>query len=149
MFNKKDFVIGYAPTRRNVFSVEDALKYKRLVYEKLKGFGYNIVDIEDINDEGLVLSDDDISPVVKKFKENNVDCVFSPHCNFGTESAVAKIGSEVGKPFLLWGPRDEAPLQDGSRLRDSQCGLFATSKILQRFNVPFTYIILVLFVFPI
>jgi len=141
MFNRKDFVIGYAPTRRNVFSVEDALKYKRMVYEKLKGLNYNIVDIEDINDEGLVSSNDDISPVIKKFKENNVDCIFSPHCNFGTESAVAKIGNEIRKPFLLWGPRDEAPLPDGSRLRDSQCGLFATSKILQRFNIPFTYIV--------
>ncbi len=141
MFGKKNLTVGYAPTRRNVFSVEDASKYKKLTYEKLKTSGCKIIDIEDINDEGLVRLDDDIEPVVKKFKENNVDCVFSPHCNFGTESAVAKIGARVGKPFLLWGPRDESPLPDGSRLRDSQCGLFATSKILQRFNVPFTYVI--------
>jgi len=31
MFEKKDFTIGYAPTRRNVFSREDAIKYKELV----------------------------------------------------------------------------------------------------------------------
>ena len=29
--------------------------------------------------------------------------------------------------------------EDGIRLRDSQCGLFATGKVLRRFRVPFTY----------
>ena len=45
----------------------------------------------------------------------------------------------MGLPVLIWGPRDEEPLEDGSRLRDSQCGLFATGKVLRRFKVPFTY----------
>ncbi len=31
------------------------------------------------------------------------------------------------------------PEPDGTRLRDSQCGLFATGKVLRRFQVPFTY----------
>lgn len=66
---------------------------------------------------------------------------FFPHCNFGTEDAVAKVAKEFAKPVLLWGPRDETPLKDGTRLRDTQCGLFASSKILQRFNIPFSYII--------
>ena len=39
----------------------------------------------------------------------------------------------------LWGPRDERPDENGIRLRDSQCGLFATGKVLRRFRVPFTY----------
>ena len=41
--------------------------------------------------------------------------------------------------MLLWGPRGERPEPDGTRLRDSQCGLFATGKVLRRFQVPFTY----------
>lgn len=138
---KENFLVGYLPTRRNVFSREDALKYKVKTLEKIKSFGYKVIDIEDINDEGLLLSDDDVARAVEKFKTKNVDCIFSPHCNFGTESAVAKVARELGKPFLLWGPRDESPLPDGSRLRDTQCGLFATSKILQRMGVPYTYII--------
>lgn len=28
--------IGYAPTRRNVFSVEEAIKYKKLILDKIK-----------------------------------------------------------------------------------------------------------------
>lgn len=141
MDQKENLIIGFVPTRRNVFSVEDALKFKEQILNKIKSFGYSIVDISDINDEGLIRSDDDVEKVVKKLKSKNVDCVFSPHCNFGTESAVAKVAKSMGKPFLLWGPRDEAPLPDGSRLRDTQCGLFATSKILQRLGVPYTYII--------
>ena len=42
-------------------------------------------------------------------------------------------------PVLMWGPRDERPEPDGMRLRDSQCGIFATGKVFRRFRVPFTY----------
>lgn len=141
MSQRQEFILGYAPTRRNVFSREDALKYKKLILEKIKKFNINIVDIDDINDEGLLLTDEDISKAVKKFKDKRVDAVFTPHCNFGTENAVANVGKELSKPLLLWGPRDEMPLPDGSRLRDTQCGLFATSKILQRLGVKYTYIV--------
>jgi len=64
-----------------------------------------------------------------------------PHCNFGSEDAVAKLGKMLGVPLLLWGPRDDAPGPEGLRLRDTQCGLFATSKVLRRMNVPFSYIV--------
>lgn len=42
--------------------------------------------------------------------------------------------------MLLWGPLDERPEPNGVRLRDTQCGLFATGKVLRRFQVPFTYL---------
>ena len=141
MVNNNELTIGFVPTSRNVFNREDALKYKRLILSKIKTFGCKIIDIEDINEDGMLASDDDVNKIIKKFKNINVDCLFFPHCNFGSESTVAKVAKEIDKPLLLWGPRDEKPLSDGTRLRDTQCGLFATSKILQRFNVPFTYII--------
>ena len=50
------------------------------------------------------------------------------------------IAKKLGVPMLLWGPRDEAPLADGTRLRDTLCGLFASSKVLHKLGVPFTYI---------
>ena len=34
----------------------------------------------------------------------------------------------------------ERPDENGVRLRDTQCGLFATGKVLRRFRVPFTYL---------
>mgnify|MGYP000049012216 CR=1 FL=1 len=64
---------------------------------------------------------------------------FSHIATLGQRSG-RKSGTSFHLPILLWGPRDEAPLADGSRLRDSQCGLFATGKILRRFQRRFTYL---------
>jgi L-fucose isomerase-like protein len=141
MIDNKKIKLGFAPTRRNVFSREDSIKYKKLIETKLKQWGVDYVNIDWLNKEGLLYDLRDSSKVAARFVKENVDALFVPHCNFGTEDAVAKLARELGKPVLLWGPRDENPLPDGTRLRDTQCGLFATSKILRRLNVPFTYIV--------
>jgi len=133
--------LGYLPTRRGFFSREDAQKYKELVEEKIKGWGVQVVNIDWLNEEGLIFDLKQVPAVVERFRKEGVDAIFAPHCNFGTEYAVAEVAAALQKPFLLWGPRDEAPLPDGTRLRDTQCGVFATSKVLRRMNVPFTYII--------
>lgn len=134
--------LGIAATRRFVFSKEDAHKYKDLVLEKVRSMeGIEVVDIESINTEGLLFDDDThADQIIELFNKEKVDAVFFPHTNFGTENTVCRVAQGVNKPVLLWGPRDEDPLEDGFRLRDTQCGLFATGKILRRFNIPFTYI---------
>ena len=132
--------IGFAPTRRSIFSAPDAVKYANLTRNRLKELDICFVDINDINDEGLLYSDEDLLKIVKKFMAEKVDGLFVPHCNFGTEYIVAKLSKELGLPVLLWGPRDERPDENGIRLRDTQCGLFATGKVLRRFQVPFTYL---------
>ena len=132
--------IGMAPTRRFIFSMEDAQKFKKLTQQKLNQLAIDYVDIDDINDEGLLFDEFHVEKVVEKFKAAKVNALFFPHCNFGTEDLVCKVANEMKLPVLLWGPRDETPLADGSRLRDTQCGLFATGKVLRRFNLPFTYI---------
>jgi len=133
-------LIGYAPSRRRIFSAEDAQKYKKLIAQRMRDLNVEFIDIEDINDEGLLCCADDVTLVVDKFKAAKVDALFIPHCNFGSEHSCAKVAKELNVPVLLWGPRDEAPLEDGSRLRDTQCGLFATGKVLRRMKVPFTYL---------
>lgn len=137
----KKLMIGLAPTRRFCFSVEDAHKYKKLVEEKLRKFEVDFVNIDSINEEGLLIGREDGKKAAQLFKDKKVDAVFSPHVNFGTEEVVAQMAKEVGKPFLLWGPRDETPLSNGQHLRDTQCGLFATSNVLKKYGVPFTYIV--------
>lgn len=134
--------LGIAPTRRFCFSKEDAHRFKDLTLKTLREDDrVEVIDIEDINEEGLLYdSVEDVDRIADKFISAKVDALFFPHCNFGTEDTVAKVAKKVGKPVLLWGPRDEDPLEDGTRLRDTQCGLFATGKILRRFNVKFTYI---------
>ncbi len=131
--------LGVISTRRSIFSREDALLYKTKILDKLSAMKIHYVDIEDINEEGLLFDEKDVPAVISKMKQANVDALFFPHCNFGTEDLVAKVAKAIQKPVLIWGPRDEAPLADGARLRDSQCGLFATGKILRRFRIPFSY----------
>lgn len=136
----KTIKIGFVPTRRSIFSAPDALKYKKLTEERLQELGIAFVDIDDLNDEGLLYDVKDVSKVAEKFRREEISGVFVPHCNFGTEYAVAQLARTLNKPVLLWGPRDESPDENGIRLRDSQCGLFATGKALRRANIPFTYL---------
>lgn len=132
--------LGFVPTRRSIFSAPDAIKYRGLTVERLRELGVDVVDIDDVNEEGLLFDDSHIQPILDKFRAEGVDGIMLAHCNFGTEYLCARLARELGKPVLLWGPRDERPEPDGTRLRDSQCGLFATGKVLRRFQVPFTYL---------
>lgn len=135
----KKIKIGLAPTRRSIFSAPDAIKYANLTRQRLRELGIEFVDIDDINQEGLFYDEADRQKIIDKFRKEDVKGIFFPHCNFGTEYVCARLAREMGLPVLLWGPRDERPDENGVRLRDSQCGLFATGKVLRRFQVPFTY----------
>ena len=132
--------LGFAPTRRSIFSAPAAIEYAGYTREKLRELKVDFVDIDDINKEGLLYDDNDLAAIIAKFKAEGVDGLFLPHCNFGTEYVCARLAKALNVPVLLWGPRDERPDKNGIRLRDSQCGLFATGKVLRRFNVPFTYL---------
>ncbi len=136
----KKVKIGFAPTRRSIFSAPDAVKYANLTRKRLEELGVEFVDIDDINEEGLLYNEEDRVKIEKKFKDEEIKGLFFPHCNFGTEYVCARLAREMNVPVLLWGPRDERPDENGVRLRDSQCGLFATGKVLRRFQVPFTYL---------
>jgi len=132
--------LGFVPTRRSVFSAPDALKYRDLTEARMTELGIDFVDIKDINPEGLLFADEDVAKIAAKFRKEGVDGIILAHCNFGTEYVCARLAKELNLPVLLWGPLDERPLPDGRRLRDTQCGLFATGKVLRRFQVKFTYL---------
>lgn len=132
-----NIVLGFAPTRRSIFSAPDAIKYRGLTANRLRELGVDFVDIDDINEEGLLYDENDRLKILEKFKNAKVDGLMLPHCNFGTEYLCARLAKDLGVPVLLWGPLDERPEPNGVRLRDTQCGLFATGKVLRRFGVPF------------
>ena len=136
----KKIKIGFAPTRRSIFSAPDAVKFANLTRDRLRELGVEFVDITDISDEGLLYQECDRIKIRDKFRSAGIDGLFFPHGNFGTEYECARLAKEMGVPVLLWGPRDERPEPNGVRLRDTQCGLFATGKVLRRFGVPFTYV---------
>ncbi|WP_303974595.1 L-fucose/L-arabinose isomerase family protein [Streptococcus merionis] len=132
--------LGFAPTRRNLFSADAAIEYANYTREKLDAWAIDYIDIQDINEDGLIFDDASVNAAAEKFKTAGIDGLFIANENFGTEYAVARLAKKLEVPVLLWGPKDETPAEDGSRLRDSQCGLFAIGKVLRRFKVPFTYI---------
>lgn len=133
-------LLGFCPIGKFVFSHEDALRQKAALQARLREWNVRFVDMEGVLPEGIVRDQSHVAPVVAHFRSKGVDAVFMPHCNFGTEGAVGMIGRQLDVPVLLWGPRDEAPLPDGRRLRDTLCGLFASSKVLHKLGVPFSYI---------
>lgn len=132
--------LGFAPTRRSIFSAPEAVKYANATREKLRAMNVEFADIDNISEDGLLHDDSDRVSIEMKFKAEGVDGLFFPHGNFGTEYEVARLAKSLNVPVLIWAPRDERPDANGIRLRDSQCGIFATGKVLRRFQVPFTYL---------
>ena len=136
-------LLGFCPIGKVLFSHEDACKKKREIQEKLRDMQISFVDLDDVLPEtdGLVRDQAQCEKVITYFREKGVDAIFLPHCNFGTEGAAGMIAREMNVPVLLWGPRDDMPLADGSRLRDSLCGMLASSKVIRKLtNGKFTYI---------
>ncbi len=133
-------LLGLAPIGKFVFSHEDAMRYKAKTEALLHRLGIRFVNLDGILPDGMVRDQKHVEPVTAYLKRQGVDALFMPHCNFGTEGACGMIAKHMNVPTLLWGPRDEAPLPDGTRLRDTLCGLFASSKVLHKLGVPFSYI---------
>jgi L-fucose isomerase-like protein len=137
---RKQPLTGFCPIGKFVFSHEDALRFKVEIRKRLDQWNIAYVDIESVLPDGIVRDQKHVGPVVEHFRRQGIDALLIPHCNFGTEGAAAMIAHQCGVPTLLWGPRDEAPLADGSRLRDSLCGMLATSGVMRSLRVPFSYV---------
>ena len=144
--------IGLLPIRRNIkeppkrigifqsdYAVENknnAIKYIREHYEDADT---QFVDLEWLNEEGLLRLDSDCDKVAEYFKQEKIDALFIINCNFGQENCAGLVAKQLRVPTLLWGPRDRNFSND-IRYTDTQCGLFAMSKQLKRNNVKFSYI---------
>lgn len=142
---KMSLKLGFMPTRRNMYGEKAfhpaaAVKMKEKIENWMKQKEIDYVNLDFLNEEGLLYHSRDVEAVYQYFVKEKVDAVFCPHCNFGAEDAVTKAAAKLRKPLLLWGPREDAADAEGYRYRDSQCGLFATTKVLQRAGVPFSYI---------
>ena len=100
----KQFKLGFMPTRRAFFSKDEAFKYKGIIVDEMKQLipsQVEIIDLEWLNNEGLLYDDRDSGRVADYFQSRKIDALFAPHCNFGCENAVAQVASRVRKPFLL------------------------------------------------
>ena len=64
-----------------------------------------IVDIDDLCENGILYETEKIPQVVEKFKKAGIDALFTPHCDFGEEQCAAGGGGgpegahpDVGRP---------------------------------------------------
>ncbi|WRS27743.1 L-fucose/L-arabinose isomerase family protein [Oscillospiraceae bacterium MB08-C2-2] len=148
---KRDRIkIGFAPTKRDIFNHPETFELRETILQQISGWLQDvveIVDIDDVTQQGLLETEDGAIAVTEKFRREGVDGLFVPHCNFGSESSIVYVASRLNVPVLVWGPQDNDPstpidfkISSVGRARDTQCGLFATGKALRRVNVPFTYL---------
>lgn len=135
--------IGVAPLKRSFLSMETAYQQKlnlMKVIEKIRPDDIRLVTIDDICENGVMYKDEDVEKVVEKFKAEKVDALFLAHMDFGEEKVGAGVAQALKLPTLLWGARDEYPNTMTARGRDTQCGMFACSKVLRRAGIKYTYI---------
>ncbi len=131
-------------TRKGIFEPAKGVENKDKVLKCIKeNFADDITefcDLEWLNELGVVYKNSDCDKVCDYLKEQKVDAVFIINCNFGNEEVCGQIAKKMGLPVLLWGPQDMVFEENGQRYTDAQCGLFAISKQLRRYKVPFSYI---------
>ncbi len=136
--------VANAKTRTGAFRASSAIENKEKVLKYIKeNFAdekTEFVDLEWLNDEGLLFDAGDVDKVKDEFIRQGVDAIFIINCNFGNEEAAGQIAYKLQLPTLLWGPQDMEFPEDGTRYTDAQCGLFAISNQLRRLRVPFSYI---------
>ena len=132
------------PKRTGIFNPDYAVANKNRIIPFIKSrFGdenTEFVDLEWLNEEGLLFLESDCEKVAERFRAEKVDAIFIINCNFGNEEAAGKIARLMNVPVLLYAPRDLKFEADGTRYTDAQCGVFAISKQLKRQNIPFSYI---------
>lgn len=137
--------IGLAPIRRNGFPETNAAESREAIsrfFGDADDSRYRLVSAGQVSPNGMLSTSEHARRAVEYLRGESVDAVFIPHCDFGEESVVAAVAKGLGKPVLIWGPRDSSPdPATGIRKRDTQCGLFASTKVLQRYGIPFSYIV--------
>ena len=139
---KETITIGLMPTRRPVFKIETARAEYDLIMpiirRQMPGL-VRFVDVDDICEQGMGTVPDDIAKVVTKFRAANVDALFFPFCDFGCEEVVVGVAKQFKLPVLIWGTRDKVSTFE-KREKETQCGLFAATKVLLNYGVTFSYI---------
>ena len=142
--------VGLAPMRRDVtprpgiFNWEKAEerghRIVKYIEEHFASDNVRFVDLKGVNPVDVMYNDDDAEKVIERFRAEKVDAVVIINCNFGNEEIAAQVAGALNVPTMIWAPMEDEFLPDGSRFCDSQCGMFGVSRILQRNNIPFTYV---------
>lgn len=139
--------LGIVMTARDTFPPRShALENARRIRERLRGIFdampyVQCIWADHLLADGMVTTIEESEKVSDHFKEQKADALFVPHANFGQEEAVGIIANALRLPTLIWGPRDGSPRPgEPFRQTDTQCGMFATTRLLLRYGLPYTYL---------
>lgn len=131
-------------TRKGIFEpakgVDNKNKVVKYIREHFADGITEFCDLEWLNELGVLYKNTDCDRVCDYLREQRVDAIFIINCNFGNEEVCGMLAKKMGLPVLLWAPQDTVFEPNGQRYTDAQCGLFAISKQLRRYGVPFSYI---------
>ena len=135
--------IGVAPVKRSFLSVKEAIHQKNRfmkVISSIDAEAVELIDIDDVVENGIAFTTANAMAAIEKFRKAGIEALFIPFCDFGEETVAAEIAAAFHLPTLIWGSRDEQPNTDAVRWRDTQCGMFAATKVLQRYGITYSYI---------
>ena len=136
--------LGDFATRKGIFEPAKGVERKnevvRYIKKNFSDENTEFTDLEWLNGLGVLYKNTDSDAVCEYLQKEKVDAIFIINCNFGNEEVCGRVARKLNLPVLLWGPQDTVFEADGLRYTDSQCGLFAISKQLRRYHIPFSYI---------
>jgi len=139
---KEKIKIGLMPTRRLVFNWKTARDEYDIIMPIIRAQmpdHVEFVDVDDICEHGMGALQSDVPKVIDKFAAAKVDALFFPFCDFGEESCVTGVAKAFNLPVLIWGTRDKVTTYE-HREKETQCGIFAATKVLRNYGVSFSYI---------
>jgi L-fucose isomerase-like protein len=145
MFSKT-IVLGVVPVKRSFLDINEAKRQKEKFMGVIKGIYpqvVKLVDVDDVAPDGIVFTADAAGKAIEKLKNAKINALFIPFCDFGEEGPAATVAAAFKDiPILVWGARDEKPNREdiGFRGRDTQCGIFAATKVIARKGVKYSYI---------
>ena len=116
--------IGIVPIKRGFTDMVSALEQKDLFLKKCHQIApeaVDLCDLEGVLPEGIPYDASQLDAVCDFLHAQKADAIFMPHCDFGCEEVVGRLGARMKLPVLVWGNRDPLPVP-GQRDRDTQCG---------------------------
>jgi L-fucose isomerase-like protein len=141
---KAEVKLGVVPTKRGFLPMAEAKRQKDMFMEVVRGVkpaAVTVIDIDDLCENGIAFETAKVPAIIDKLKKAEINALFIPFCDFGEESVVAMVASAFNVPVLIWGNRDETVNTSVIRGRDTQCGMFAATKVLRRHGVTYSYIL--------
>jgi L-fucose isomerase-like protein len=143
----KKVKLGVVITRRDTFpspdkAGENYIRIRKRLQEIFSQMpAVTCIEADSLFADGMLVELADVEKAEDYFISKHIDALFVAHANFGQEEVIGMLCHKLQVPVLIWGPRDGSP-EEGLPFRDTdtQCGLFASTRVLQRYGLPFTYI---------